>query len=196
MNPIKESFDRDGVVQLACGKHPYSADDVDKLVGLSMRLSRPDGLGEENKVTVGRIVVDPVDVIREDLGADPPTVDDPELAEEILQVIGSPTALRFFGDTFDLHPATLRRAQTNFLHEGGEVGFHNDHESNPDYRVSVVLGLTDDYTGGEFMAEVVPGEIRRYRLNRSDILITKPEIRHAVDRVHKGVRMSLVMFMA
>ena len=95
----------------------------------------------------------------------------------------------------ELGLVTLRRAQANFLVEGGEVTLHSDHESNPDYRVSVIVSLFSDYSGGDFMA-VVDDETRRFRLEAGEVLITKPDIQHGVTPVESGRRITLVMFIA
>ncbi len=196
MSSVKERFHTDGLVLLRAGEHPYSADDMDRLVDLCLRLPRPDGVYDDSKVSVGRIVVDSVDVVRAEHGFEPPTVEAPELAERILMVAASGKAMDFWGEVSGGGPVRLCRAQTNYLQEGGNVGSHNDHESNPDYRVSVVVGLSDDYTGGDFMAEVAPGDTRRFRVGRGDVLVAKPELQHAVDLVESGTRASLVLFMS
>ncbi|GAA2139288.1 hypothetical protein GCM10009760_21340 [Kitasatospora kazusensis] len=192
----KQTLQNDGVVLLRQGESCYSAEEIEDLITLSLKLPHPDGIGEENRVGVGRIVVDPVDIVRAELGYAPAKVEAPEIAEQILAIAASEKALAFWADCFGLETATVSRAQTNFLYPGGEVGFHNDHESNPGYRISIVIGLTNDYTGGEFIAQVTPEDERRFRVNRGEILVAKPELQHAVSVVESGKRMSLILFMS
>lgn len=196
MTSVQEALRDDGVVLLAAGEHPYSAEEVDELITLCLKLPHPDGIGEENRLGVGRILVDPVDIARGAQGYAPARVEAPEIARLILEIAASERALAFWADCFGLAEATVRRAQTNFLHEGDEVGWHNDHESNPEYRISIVVGLTDDYTGGEFLAQITPEDQRRFRVNRGDALVAEPELRHAVSPVESGKRMSLILFLS
>jgi hypothetical protein len=192
---VHEVLKSDGVIQLRFGEHPYSEEDVLALIELCKRMPVKAGIGDTNRVSVGRIVVDPVDIIRETLGYPRAHVEDSTLAREILGVVASDSAMAYWREALNQEPLMVQRAQANFLHEGGEVDFHNDHESNPSYSASIVVGLSNDYTGGEFIAEVSPGEIRRFRVERGDVLVSKPELRHAVTRVASGMRLSVVMFM-
>ncbi|WP_018544611.1 2OG-Fe(II) oxygenase [Streptomyces sp. LaPpAH-108] len=195
MNSVKEALHNDGVALLGVGEHPYSAHEIDELIALCLKLPHPDGIGEENRLGVGRILVDPVDVAREARGYESAKVEAPEIAQQILDIVASPQALAFWADCFSLNEVAVRRAQTNFLYPGDEVGSHNDHESNPAYRISVVMGLSDDYTGGDFIAHIDSADERRFRVNRGDILVAKPELQHAVSVVESGKRMSLILFM-
>jgi hypothetical protein len=194
MSPLTE-FNDGGVVKLAAGEHPYSQEDVGRLRELCDRLPRKEGIGDENRVAVGRIVVDPVDVIRAELGYEPARVEDPMLADEILAVAASETALAYWSEALGIADPRVRRAQTNFLYEGGEVAMHTDHESNPDYQASVVMGLRSDYSGGDFLAIADDGREHCFRLEPGDVLVAKPDIPHAVTEVRAGTRMSLVMFL-
>ncbi|MFD8725749.1 hypothetical protein ACFV2H_49430 [Streptomyces sp. NPDC059629] len=189
-----EALHNDGIALLGSGEHPYAAEQVEELIALSLKLPHPDGIGEENRLGVGRILVDPVDVARGARGIEPAKVEAPEIAQMILDIVASEQAMAFWADCFGLEKLTVGRAQTNFLHEGDGVGWHNDHESNPEYRISIVLGLSDDYSGGDFLAQLTPEDQRRYRVNRGDILVAKAEIQHAVSVVESGRRMSLVLF--
>ncbi|NLU80790.1 hypothetical protein HCA58_20985 [Micromonospora sp. HNM0581] len=196
MTSPKKALQSDGVVLLRVGEYPYSTEEIDELIELCLTLPHPKGLGEENRVGVGRILVDPVDIVRAEMGQQLPEVEAPETARKILDIAASKKAMEFWADCFGLEEARLRRAQTNFLYPGGEVGFHNDHESNPNYRISIVIGLSDDYTGGDFIARVTPDDERRIRVNRAEILVAKPELQHAVSEVKSGKRMSLILFMS
>lgn len=195
MNSLKAAFETECAVKLVPGEHPYTDADVAELLDLCLRLPVGDGIGEENRVAVGRIVVDPVDVVRYDLAYAPTKVEDPKLAKQILRVAASEKVMAYWRDALELGLVTLRRAQANFLVEGGEVTLHSDHESNPDYRVSVIVSLLSDYSGGDFMA-VVDDETRRFRLEAGEVLITKPDIQHGVTPVESGRRVTLVMFIA
>ncbi|CAM5502049.1 hypothetical protein SAVIM338S_03631 [Streptomyces avidinii] len=196
MSAAKETLHNDGVVLLKVGEYPYTAEQIDELIELCKKLPHPDGIGVENRLGVGRILVDPVDLGRGERGYEPAKVEAPEIAQAILDIAASDEAMAFWADCFGLEKVTMRRAQTNFLYEGDSVGSHNDHEANPEYRISIVIGLTEDYTGGEFVAEISPEDHRRFRVNRGDILVAKPELQHAVSVVESGKRMSLVLFMS
>jgi len=194
MSSAREVLHNDGVVLLRAGEYPYSAEEIDELIALCLKLPHPNGIGEENRLAVGRILVDPVDIARGKRGYEPAKVEAPEIAQMILDVVASEKAMAFWADCFGQEEVTVRRAQTNFLYEGDEVGWHNDHEANPQYRFSIVIGLTDDYTGGEFVAQITPEDERRFRVNRGDVLVARAELQHAVSVVESGKRMSLVLF--
>jgi hypothetical protein len=194
MSSARDVLHNEGVVLLRAGEYPYSAEETDEVIVLCSKLPHPDGIGDENRLGVGRILVDPVDIARGERGYEPAKVEAPEIAQKILDIVASEKAMAFWADCFGQEEVTVRRAQTNFLHKGNEVGWHNDHEANPQYRFSIVIGLTDDYTGGEFVARVTPEDERRFRVNRGDVLVAKAELQHAVSVVESGRRMSLVLF--
>jgi hypothetical protein len=196
MVSVRETLRTDGVVKLAPGEHPYTSEDVKALAELCPRLQRTDALGDDNRLAVGRIVVDPVDKVREELGQPPLTVDDPNLAQQIVRIAANEKALADWGEALGFAPAKLLRAQTNFLYEGGEVGLHSDHESNPDYSASVIISLDSDYIGGDFVAKVAPDDVRTFRLEAGEVLVLNPDIPHAVSRVESGTRTSLVLFLS
>lgn len=191
---LRQRIADNGAVLLPPGEHPYGPEEVRALRALVERLPRPAGIGEENRVSVGRVVVDPVDVVRAELGYAPARVEDPAVAAEILAVAYSAPIKDFWERELDLHPPKLRRTQANFLLEGGEVSWHTDHESNPDYVASVVLGLSSDYAGGEFLADD-GSTTRRFRVEEGAVLVARPDLRHAVTPVESGTRVSLVMFL-
>lgn len=195
MSSLKDAFKTECAVKLAPGEHPYTDADVRRLRDLCLRLPLDDGIGEENRVAVGRIVVDPVDLVRYDRAYAPAKVEDPKLAEQILDVAASEKAMAYWRDELELGLVTLRRAQANFLAEGGEVALHSDHESNPDYRVSVIVSLFSEYSGGDFIA-VVDDETKRFRLEAGEVLIAKPDIQHGVTPVESGRRITMVMSIA
>jgi hypothetical protein len=195
MNSLKDALESKYAVKLVPGQHPYTELEVGKLLDLCLRLPLDDGIGEENRVAVGRIIVDPIDVVRYDRAYAPAKVEDPRLAEHILDVAASEKAMTYWRDELELGPVPLRRAQVNFLAVGGEVALHSDHESNPDYRVSVIVSLFSDYAGGDFIT-VVDGETSRFRLEAGDVLIVKPDIQHGVTPVESGRRITLVMSIA
>lgn len=195
MNWLKDVFETKGAVKLAPGQHPYTDADVGTLLDLCLRLPLGDGMSDENRVAVGRIIVDPVDVARNDLSYAPVKVEDPNLAEQILKVAARENAMAFWRDALGLGLATIRRAQVNLFVEGGEVSLHCDYEANPDYRVSVIVSLFSDYSGGDFLV-VVDDETRSFHLGAGEVFIIKPDIQHGVTRVESGRRITLIMWIA
>ncbi|GGN22837.1 hypothetical protein FHR83_005611 [Actinoplanes campanulatus] len=196
MSSPKELLRDEGVVLLREGDHPYSPEEINDLIALCQKLPRPGGIGQENRLGVGRILVDPVDIARGERGYAPATVEAPEIAQLILDIVASERAMAYWADCFGQEEVIVRRAQTNFLHQGDQVGWHDDHEANPEYMFSIVVGLTDEYTGGEFLAQITPDDQRRFRVNRGDVLIARAALQHAVDVVESGQRISLVLFTA
>ncbi|MGW1204585.1 2OG-Fe(II) oxygenase [Streptomyces cyaneofuscatus] len=196
MSSVRDVLHNEGVVLLAAGEHPYSAAEIDEVIALCLKLPGDTGVGDENRLGVGRILVDPVDIARGERGYAPAEVEAPEIAGEILAIVASEKAMAFWAGCFGQETVTVRRAQTNFLHQGHEVGWHDDHEANPEYRFSIVIGLSDDYTGGDFVARPAPEDERRLRVDRGDVLVAKAELQHAVSTVESGRRISLVLFTA
>ena len=101
MNSLKAAFETECAVKLVPGEHPYTDPDVAELLDLCLRLPVGDGIGEENRVAVGRIIVDPVDVVRYNLAYAPTKVEDPKLAEQILRVAASEKAMAYWRDALN-----------------------------------------------------------------------------------------------
>ncbi|WP_335937697.1 2OG-Fe(II) oxygenase family protein [Streptomyces sp. PTD5-9] len=173
---------------------PYSAEEIDRLVGLCEKLPRDTGIGDNNNVEVGRIVVDPFDIAVSNSRSAPHKVTAPHIAEEILQIIAKSEAMDYWGELFG-HNVSVRRSQVNYMRRGQYIGRHTDSESNPEYCANIVIGLSDDYTGGDFVAHLDNEQARRFTLRRGSILVGTNDLLHEVSEVRSGVRGSLVMFL-
>ncbi|MCX4967273.1 2OG-Fe(II) oxygenase [Streptomyces sp. NBC_00654] len=173
---------------------PYSAEEIDRLVGLCEKLPRDVGIGDNNSVEVGRIVVDSFDIAVSESRSVPHEVAAPHIAEKILEIIAKSEAMAYWGELCG-HKVSVRRAQANYMQQGQYIGRHTDSESNPEYCANVVIGLSDDYTGGEFVAHMDNEQSRRFILRRGSILVGTNDLLHEVSEVSSGVRGSLVMFL-
>lgn len=172
---------------------PYSAEEIERVAELCEKLPRDVGIGDNNNVEVGRIVVDSFDIAMSGSSSGPHKVAAPHIAEEILQIIAKSEAMAYWGELCG-HKVSVRRSQVNYMQRGQYIGRHTDSESNPEYCANVVIGLSDDYTGGEFVAHGDSEQPRRFVLRRGSILVGTNDLVHEVSEVSSGVRGSLVMF--
>ncbi|MEE1739747.1 2OG-Fe(II) oxygenase [Streptomyces sp. BE147] len=195
MNTNRELLKQDSVLMIdGPDGGPYSAQEIDRLVRLCEELPRDVGIGDNNSVEVGRIVVDSFDIAVSESRSAPHEVAAPHIAEKILQILAKSEAMAYWGELCG-HEVSVRRAQANYMRHGQYIGRHTDSESNPEYCANVVIGLSDDYTGGEFVAHMDDAQARRFILRRGSILVGTNDLLHEVSEVSSGVRGSLVMFL-
>ena len=88
----------------------------------------------------------------------------------------------------------LQRIQLNIMKPGDFVTAHTDSESDPSYRVSIVIRTKSDYTGGELV--VYEGEdVKKFHQPTHSLLIMEPSNLHEVLPVISGSRNSICVFM-
>lgn len=87
----------------------------------------------------------------------------------------------------------IRRCQINKLGKECFVGHHYDTDANPDYKLVIILALSEDYQGGEYEI-TIDSCISTFRLPKNYILISPADLWHGVLKVTEGLRESLVMF--
>lgn len=140
---------------------------------------------EDNRVRVGRFMVD----------KDWPTPINLNVASEAMRILANPRLMSFFSELLQEEPLHLRRAQVNLMSRGSYIGRHLDTDSNPDYRIAVVLHFCDGFEGGEFVVHgqraqtvVMPG--------RRSVVVSNCAVEHEVRVVHSGVRKSCVFFLS
>ncbi|UGY00621.1 2OG-Fe(II) oxygenase [Bradyrhizobium quebecense] len=88
----------------------------------------------------------------------------------------------------------IRRCQIHRMPTGSFVGIHLDAESDPDFEYAVIVQLTREFEGGEFV--IYPSAYEQYvfRPPFGSVLVTTCRNRHEVKPVHAGERRSLVYF--
>lgn len=168
----------------------FSRDDFARLERLAQivpkREIRIGDVGEENNLDVGRFMVDRK-------GELPVPCNEP-LGSEALSLLSGPRARSLFTCIMD-GAYWIRRCQANRLRAGCFIGRHVDTYSNFDYRYSVVLQFSRDFSGGSFFVEQA-GRDTEIHTQHADVLINRCEVPHGVRRVTAGDRLSMVFFLS
>lgn len=186
---LKDSFDNDGLFEAP--DYLLSEEEWERLEALTQEDVLPyheinlGDAGEPNKVRVGRFVVD----------QDVPTQVNHGVSQEALQILTNPRLAGFLGQFLGEKCIYVRRAQVNLMSAGAFVGEHLDTESNPDYRVAVVLQLGREFKGGAFAVRGARG-LQIISPKHRSIIISNCQVPHAVEEVTAGTRRSLVFFVS
>lgn len=179
------------------GTHFLDRESVDRiksqLDGFPLEHISIGDAGESNNCFVGRLM--------EDQPGELPKVLNRDLSEPILKLFQSQDAYKFLEPFLDRGKTQhIRRCQFNMFGKGSFVGRHLDVDSNPDYKIAVVLQLSDDFEGGEFAV------YKDRRSAESSAQVIKPEYgsitisfcahEHEVREVKRGERISFVAFIS
>jgi 2OG-Fe(II) oxygenase superfamily len=184
------NYQRRGYLALQAGETPYSSAEWEELKHLMLnyrlrfKLAKSGDTGEAADVSVLGIVHD----------GNPPTDDDPALANALLRLIGSPVQMAFYERILGEKDLVIRRAQAHILGPAGFIGRHRDNESNPDYLAAVVLQLRPAERGGAFALYHPDGCTDV--VDRFAMLITDADLPHEVLQVQSGQRASLAFWLA
>ncbi|MHB8270275.1 2OG-Fe(II) oxygenase [Bradyrhizobium sp.] len=191
----RDDLIRTGAVVFDETNRPYSVGEIAEIIDLCNALPTAKGIGENNLVQCGRILIDPVDIA---LIANPDSdrrVLDQVSADRILSILQKAEAIQRFREMLDAPYIVIRRAQTNILSAGGYIGLHTDSESNPEYLANVVVGLTDAYRGGDYVIHR-GSQPQAFRLRRGTLLISLNNVPHEVTLVTSGLRCTLAFFLS
>jgi hypothetical protein len=184
-----------GTVVLTGNDRPYSVGEIDEIIDLCSSIPIAKGIGENNLVQCGRVLIDPVDVALVANPDDGRRVVNQAAADRILNILCKESAMRFWREILGVCRVVLRRSQTNVIRAGGYIGVHTDSESNPEYLANVVIGLTDLYTGGHYNT-YRDSRVQSFRLDRGAVLVSLNDIPHEVTPVIAGERRTLASFLA
>jgi hypothetical protein len=187
----RRQFDEEGTVVLAADEGPLDASQWNRLDALTAPGSLPfehvelGDTGDRHRVEVGRFFTD----------SDRPRAVH-SAAHDVLGVIDGPAMRRLHEELLGRTGLTIRRCQVNVLREGGFVGLHVDRDANPDYLAAVVLQLGKDYEGGDYVVHHDRHGTLGYRIPHHSILVSRCDLSHEVTPVTRGVRKTLVYFLA
>lgn len=186
----KQRLISDGTVIMDIEESFLSEDDFNTLEELSGNLPYEHveigDAGEENFLTVGRFMTD---VER------PMRVNRP-LSDRALEIVMRDDVLEACRYLLDASNLYVRRMQVNCMGEGCFVGYHLDTDSNPDYKVAVVLQLGHEFEGGEYVVHGGGKPARHFRPWYRSVIVSDCSFPHEVTRVAKGKRVSLVYFLS
>jgi hypothetical protein len=191
----RDDLVRKGAVVFDETDRPYSDEEIAEIIDLCNGLPIAKGIGENNLVQCGRILIDPVDVA---LIANPDSdrrVLDQVSADRILSILQKAAAIQRCREMLGAPYLVIRRAQTNVISAGGYIGLHTDSESNPEYLANVVIGLTDEYSGGDYVIHH-GSRSQAFRLRRGTVLISLNDVPHEVTPVSSGLRCTLAFFLS
>ena len=88
---------------------------------------------------------------------------------------------------------SLLRMQFNIMEAGDFVGWHNDLESDPAYKVTALLKFSSSHKGGALTLR--ESTERHIDQPERSMLIMYPAIEHCVQAVTEGKRYLLAMFL-
>ncbi|MDA9399889.1 hypothetical protein ACM42_01905 [Bradyrhizobium sp. CCBAU 25338] len=169
----------------------FTQDDLAKIDQLQADIPeeevREGDAGDLHRVFVKRVRVDPP-------GRAPSNVSG-TAARQIMELLESKdrsfALSRIFGASSDY---VVRRCQMHRMPPGSFVGIHLDAESDPDFEYSVIVQLTRDFNGGEFVVYPTGYEQHVFRPPFGAVIVTTCKVRHEVRPVLSGERRSLVYF--
>ncbi|HEY0406609.1 MAG TPA: hypothetical protein VGC89_12835 [Pyrinomonadaceae bacterium] len=190
-----------GAIGLRGADRPYSPEELSELQSLCEAIPLERGKvgydGEDPRVEIGRIKLDPVDLALADYPGEGERrqIVNKVAAERIMHILAKPQAMQYWTEMLSLSRAFIRRAQVNVLRVGGYISPHIDAEANPDYVATVIIGLSDAFSGGDYIVHQDSGP-RAFRLDSDNMLVNLNHITHEVTPVISGARRTLVFFLA
>jgi len=139
--------------------------------------------------------VEVLEIVNDRAGAVP--ADASDIAPVMRMILGNKemaVAMTYIAGLPEADPLHFRRCQAHFMEEGSLIGLHTDTASNSCYKLALSIGLSENYSGGEFVVMHRDGEHHRFHLNENDVVILDPEVPHEVKEVTAGVRVTLPIF--
>lgn len=125
-----------------------------------------------------------------------PRVVNEKLARQLLPILTSDKVMNYCKAALGEKDLFIRRVQINKMTRGSFIGLHLDQDSNPDYEISLVLQLGQDYEGGDFIVHRAENDLRAYTSKYRSVLISRCDLQHEVSEVLSGQRTSLVFFLS
>jgi hypothetical protein len=190
LSEIKQQLQEVGSVMMPIADSFLSDDDFDTLKQLSDQLPQEfvetGDAGEPNHVLVGRFMTD---IER------PEKVNQP-MSDRALEIVTQPAAMTACRELLDAENLYVRRMQVNSMQTGSFVGEHLDKDSNPDYRVAVILQFGEDFTGGKYVVSGGDRPARVFKPYFRSLMISDCNFPHEVTKVESGERVSLVYFLS
>lgn len=120
--------------------------------------------------------------------------DDRILHEGLMDIIGSSKMLNFYREIAHNDQLIIDRCQAHLYKENDFISRHIDRESYSGYLYSILLAISEDFTGGEIIL---------YRENTTDkfaipyqsMLFADCNVPHEVLPVKSGVRKTIALFL-
>ncbi len=116
-------------------------------------------------------------------------------AHEILSHITSRDVSHFITDLIGgPDPLFFRRCQALTLIKGKCLDAHVDVSANPTYKAAFILGIADEYLGGNFVLIDKQGVSHKKHLKMGEMIILDSTVVHEIERVTSGRRITLAGF--
>lgn len=182
---MKKDIFNCGALVVPFGENPFSGDDWDLLEILFKRDRLPHDIidygdtGETLNGSFSRIKKQN---------------DDTYACPEIKSLFLSDKFLNFLRKITEIESLHIDRLQGHYYEKGGFIALHNDKESCNHYLYSVILMLTDDYKGGEFVIHHPEKGQLPFRAPRRSVLFTPCCYSHEVKPVLSGIRHGICLF--
>ena len=113
---------------------------------------------------------------------------------EIMAILQTEKFISFLKSITGMDKLEIDRVQSHVYGKDDFLAFHNDQDSTPRYQYTVVMYLSENFEGGEFLIQF-GDEIREFTPDKFSMLILKSHLPHAVKKVSKGERKVLVFFL-
>jgi 2OG-Fe(II) oxygenase superfamily len=138
---------------------------------------------EDARVSVARFLVDtPV-----------PTKTHLACTEQIVAILTDNILQKNLQYITDQKRLYIRRCQSHIILPDGFIGKHLDVESNPDYLISLVIAMNNEFKGGTLRIESY-SSVETITLRKGEAIIFASELPHEVETVHEGYRNSFACF--
>jgi len=116
------------------------------------------------------------------------------LHEDLMNILGSSKMLNFYRKIANNDQLIIDRCQAHLYKENDFISRHIDRESYSGYLYSILLAISEDFTGGEI---ILYGEntADKFAIPYQSILFADSNIPHEVLPVKSGVRKTIALFL-
>ena len=189
MQPLDRFFQH-GSALVAAADIPLDADAWQTLRALVEKVNYEKVVGgdtgDQHSVWVGRFIND---------------VEQPQALSEhtqaLLDIIMSDSMQNWYQQFMDCaEPLCLRRCQANKMLPGDFIGYHIDQDTTPDYDVTFIYQLDDQYQGGQFVVHHPAHGSESFHGPCNSIMVNRGDLPHEVKPVLSGCRRTLACFLS
>lgn len=116
---------------------------------------------------------------------------------ELMTLIGSPKMLDFYRRVCGNNKLIIDRCQAHLYKKDDFIARHIDRDSYEDYEFSILIAISQDFTGGEMILYQV-GKIEtanKFKLPNRTALIADSGIPHEVLPLQSGIRKTIALFL-
>jgi hypothetical protein len=120
--------------------------------------------------------------------------DDRVLHEGLMNIIGSSKMLNFYREIANNDQLIIDRCQAHLYKEKDFISRHIDQESYSGYLYSILLAISEDFTGGEILL-YKENRVDKFTIPYQSILFADCNLPHEVLPVESGIRKTIALFL-